>query len=697
MNKHIKLNLNYFIIIVFALICFQFLWLQPFSMKWDLAEQYLPWRYFLGKSLQNGEIPFWNSFQLGGYPTFADPQSGFWYYPIWIVGYLFGYSMKIIELEILTLVITAGIGFYKLNIKLGNSKQASLLVSMAYMCSGFIIGNAQHLTWIAAAAWIPWLFYHYNYIREEKINYHLIWFLIILYLFASSSYPAFIIVSAYLIGIDQLTLFFKSKEKSKFILNGIVLVILCIIILSPIIYSLISSKAYFSRGAGLTLAKALQHPFTWQSLLSFVAPFASFKNPSLFNTDISMSNAYIGIVPFVLLITSLLFIKKLKKERSWLIWAFIFILIGFGDQTPIRKFLFDYIPGFNLFRFPALFRLFAIGYLLLYVGSVYGRFEDVAKKSLWIITTLVILFSAYIYLNINSWHPFHLNSLSALAKQFESTTFTQHLLFQYTISGILLILFALIVIKKMPRYLIIIVCVLDLFINVRINAMATMVLDTKTSAVDSLLINAPQQFHTPKQQALISSIDQQYEYRWPLNWNMNCYFGEIAIDGYNPFVLNTFNSLSESPLKDSIWKNAWFSFPTALLESDTPTLVSSNTSWKYNSNNNTRKIYTGVVKVNTISYSPRQFNLNYSSTDTALLVFAQNPYAGWMARIDNESQTIQTVNYAQQLVVLTPGTHQVTWEFNNIYLNWILILHVILFCMLFVYASYQSIVKHYYI
>ncbi len=697
MNKHIKLNLNYFIIIVFALICYQFLWLQPFSMKWDLAEQYLPWRYFLGKSLQNGEIPFWNSFQLGGYPTFADPQSGFWYYPIWIVGYLFGYSMRIIELEILALLIIGGIGFYKLSIKLGNSKQASLLVSIAYMCSGFIIGNAQHLTWIAAAAWIPWLFYHYNYIREEKSNYHLIWFLIILYLFASSSYPAFIIVSAYLICIDQLTLFFKSKEKGKFILNGILLLILCVIILSPIIYSLISSKAYFSRGAGLTLVKALQHPFTWQSLLSFVAPFASFKNPSLFNTDISMSNAYIGIVPFILLITSLLFVKKLKKERNWLIWALVFILIGFGDQTPIRKFLFDYIPGFNLFRFPALFRLFAIGYLLLYVGSIYGRIEVVAKKSLWIIITLVILFGTYIILNINSWHPFQLNSLSALAKQFESTTFTQHLLFQFAISGILLILIALIMIKKMPRYLIIIVCMLDLFINVRINAMATMVLDTKTSAIDSLLINAPKKFHTPKQQALISSIDQQYEYRWPLNWNMNCYFGEIAIDGYNPFVLNTFNSLSESPLKDSIWKNAWFSFPTTLLESDTPTLVSSKTTWKYNSNNNTKKIYSGVVKVNTTSYSPRQFNLNYSSTDTALLVFAQNPYSGWIARIDNERQTIQTVNYAQQLVVLTPGTHQVTWEFNNTYLNWILILHMILFCMLFIYAIYQSIIKHYYI
>ncbi len=697
MNKHIKLNLNYFIIIVFALICYQFLWLQPFSMKWDLAEQYLPWRYFLGKSLQNGEIPFWNSFQLGGYPTFADPQSGFWYYPIWIVGYFFGYSMKIIELEILALLIIAGIGFYKLNVKLGNSKQASLLVSIAYMSSGFIIGNAQHLTWIAAAAWIPWLFYHYNYIREEKSNYHLIWFLIILYLFASSSYPAFIIVSAYLICIDQLTLFFKSKEKGKFILNGILLLILCVIILSPIIYSLISSKAYFSRGAGLTLVKALQHPFTWQSMLSFVAPFASFKNPSLFNTDISMSNAYIGIVPFILLITSLLFVKKLKKERNWLIWALVFILIGFGDQTPIRKFLFDYIPGFNLFRFPALFRLFAIGYLLLYVGSIYGRIEDVAKKSIWIIITLVVLFGTYIILNINSWHPFQLNSLSALAKQFESTTFTQHLLFQFAISGILLILIALIMIKKMPRYLIIIVCMLDLFINVRINAMATMVLDTKTSAVDSLLINTPKQFHTPKQQALISSIDQQYEYRWPLNWNMNCYFGEIAIDGYNPFVLNTFNSLSESPLKDSIWENAWFSFPTTLQESDTPTLVSSKTTWKYNSNYNTKKIYTGVVKINTISYSPRQFNLNYSSTDTALLVFAQNPYAGWIARIDNEKQTIQTVNYAQQLVVLTPGTHQVTWEFNNTYLNWILILHMILFCMLFIYASYQSIIKHYYI
>lgn len=695
MNKHIKLNLNYFIIIAFAFICFQFLWLHPFSMKWDLAEQYLPWRYFLGKSLQNGEIPFWNSYQLGGYPTFADPQSGFWYYPIWIIGYLFGYSMKIIELETLTLLIIAGIGFYKLSMKLGNGKQASLLVSIAYMCSGFMIGNAQHLTWIAAAAWIPWLFYHYNYIREEKKNYHLIWFLLVLYLFASSSYPAFLIISAYLIGIDQFTLLIKNNEKGKFILNGILLVALCLIILSPIIYSLISSKAYFSRGAGLTLVKALQHPFTWQSLLSFVAPFASFKNPSLFNTDISMSNAYIGIVPFFILITSLFFVKKLKKERNWLIWAFVFILIGFGDQTPIRKFLFDYFPGFNLFRFPALFRLFAIGYLLLYVASVYGRIEEFSKKSIWVITLIVISFITYIVFNINSWHPFQLYSLSTLAKQFESTTFTQHLLFQFAISGILLILLAIIVIRKMPRYLIILICLFDLFINVRLNAMATMVLDTKTSAVDSLIINAPKQFHAPKQQALLSSIDQQYEYRWPLNWNMNCYFGEIATDGYNPFVLNTFNALSESPIRDSIWKNAWFSFPTVLVISDTPKTINTQMAWENNASYNTEKTYAGIVSVSEINYTPRQFKLNYSATDSALLVFAQNPYSGWIASIDGHKQNIQIVNYAQQLVVLTPGTHQVIWEFNNSYLNWILVLHVILFSLLFIYACYQSILKYY--
>ena len=90
----------------------------------------------------------------------------------------------------------------------------------------------------------------------------------------------------------------------------------------------------------------------------------------------------------------------------------------------------------------------------------------------------------------------------------------------------------------------------------------------KTKEVDKLIQNADENFNTPKFQALSKSIDQQYEYRWPLNWNMNCYYSEIAIDGYNPFVLNTFNKLESSFLRDSIWANPWLYFPSKIIYAD---------------------------------------------------------------------------------------------------------------------------------
>lgn len=379
MNKILKTNFHSILIIGFALICYHFLWASPYSLKWDMAEQYLPWRFFLGKSLQNGEIPFWNSFQLGGYPAYADPQSGFWYYPTWLIGGTIGYSMKVIELELLAFIILAGLGFYNLLRKLEASNISSCIFAICYMCSGFIVGNAQHLTWIAAAAWLPWLFYYYLSIRKNIYNNQFLWFLIVLYLFVSSSYPAFVIVSAYIIVLDQTVVFFKSDNKLKFVYERAILSLACIIILSPIIFSVYTSQDFFSRGDSLILKKVLQHPFSYQSLISLITPFASFKNPEFFKTDISMSNAYVGITPLVILLASVIS-GNIKKNYPYLLLSILFLLIAFGEQTPLRTLLYNYIPGFNLFRFPSLFRLFFIISILIFTAKQFDLTDFTSKK-----------------------------------------------------------------------------------------------------------------------------------------------------------------------------------------------------------------------------------------------------------------------------------------------------------------------------
>ena len=89
-------------------------------------------KFFISKSLNNGVLPFWNPYQLGGYPTFADPQSGVWFYPTWIISLLFGYSMSIIQLEFLFALIFGCIGFYKLSQRLSFNKSISSILAISY-------------------------------------------------------------------------------------------------------------------------------------------------------------------------------------------------------------------------------------------------------------------------------------------------------------------------------------------------------------------------------------------------------------------------------------------------------------------------------------------------------------------------------------------------------------------------------------
>ncbi len=662
-------------------------------MKWDLAEQYLPWRYFLGKCISNSVLPYWNPFQLGGYPAYADPQSATWYYPAWVIGGTVGYSMKIIQLEVLSLITLGGLGFFMLSKKIGNSTNSSFFFSLSYLASGFFVGNAQHLTWIAAAAWIPWLFYHYLYIRKESYNSHVLWFLIVLYLFSSSAYPAFLIVSAYIIFIDQIIVFIKSSNKKQFILQKAVLIILCLIALLPILYSTFSSINYYSRGTGITVEKALQHPFTWQSLLSLIAPFSSFKNPTLFNTDISMANAYIGLLPLILL---LIYSVSKKNSRStfWLIIAGVFLIISIGSQLPIREFLFNYLPGFNLFRFPSLFRLFFVIALLLFAASYYDilkiYIEKYRKKIVALIVITVCIFIGIIIYFISAWKPFEISSLHTLATQYEQSTFEQHLIYQLAFQSILLLSFCLLLYKKIGHFFLLTFICVDLFMSVRLNAMATMVVNTKTEVVDNLIPSNQQSFHVPKLQPLANVIDQQYQYRWPLNWNMNCYYGEIAIDGYNPFVLNSFNLLENSIIKDSVWQNAWLYFPSKIMYADESPSLNASEAWIQSSKTSEENFYSKPI-IDSIQLNPNRIFLTYNSDSASALVLAQNPFPGWVACIDNIETSIYSCNFAQQLIKLPAGKHTVEFIFDNLLLKYINIIHLILFAFTLLYAGIISL------
>ncbi len=645
-KSNIKIDYYLIFLILYVVIAFHFMWFDAYSMKWDMAEQYLPWRFFISKSLNNGVLPFWNPYQLGGYPTFADPQSGVWFYPTWIISLLFGYSMSIIQLEILFALIFGCIGFYKLSQRLNFNKSISSILAVSYISSGFIIGNAQHLTWIYAAVFIPWLLYFYLDIRVTINKRSLIAFILINYFFLSSSYPAFVIVLYYIFSIDQFVLFIKDSNKINFIRSRIIWLILLILTTIPITYSIISSSAYFSRGSGITLNRALQHPFSINSTISFLFPFSTFKNPDFFKTDLSMANGYFGVLGFIFLLFGC-FRKLNKYEALLILLSILFLIISFGSATPIRELLYHYLPGFNLFRFPSLFRLFFIITALILVGSSIQYIQVQNKWKAFRVTIIALIILSIIILISYKNHISFINDL-------EKFSFLQHILFQLIIHSVL---FALLLInKKFNTIFLLIIISIDMFVSIQLNSHASMVLEVKSKEVDELIHNRDENIETPSSTPLITHIDQTYQYRWPLNWNMNCYFGEIAIDGYNPFVLKSFNDLSESKLKDSIWNKPFY----------------------YLENNINSKVELMNFKINDIQFK-------VSSSDTNSLTLAQNPYPGWHTYVNDVETASYQSNISHQSVKINKGESIVRWKYSNNTLIILFILHLLILLALLIY------------
>ncbi len=131
----------------------------PFQGNYsDLTISHAPNLIFLQKALQaSGEAPLWSSAILSGYPFAANPLSGMWYPPMWLIVPLavpFGFNL-LVWLHLLW----AGLGMYLYLRSLGNGKLPSLLGGISFELMPKLLGHfaAGHVTLVFAVAWTPWL------------------------------------------------------------------------------------------------------------------------------------------------------------------------------------------------------------------------------------------------------------------------------------------------------------------------------------------------------------------------------------------------------------------------------------------------------------------------------------------------------------------------------------------------------------
>ncbi len=353
--------------LLLALICLSAYWQITFNLhpvKYDMPDCYYPWRSFISDALQNGHAPVWNPYQLFGSPIHADPSSGAWYPPVWVIGLLFGYSLKILGWELLLHVWLAGVGFLKLGKRLGFSAQTSFLLSVGYMLSGIFTGNAQHITYVISACWIPFILYYFLNAAQRFCTAESLKGGIALFFLITGGYPAFSVILFYLLiilGLYQILHLISQKKNTaivQWISSRAILGGTAILLSGGFLWSVYQVTPLITRTRSFSAADAQYGPFSPEAVLSFILPYTS-VDPIFVKTDISMANGYFGLAFFLFFGLSFLY-KASTPIRIFQAFAIFALSASVGSALPVREWLFDYAPLMNIFRFPGVFRLFVI-------------------------------------------------------------------------------------------------------------------------------------------------------------------------------------------------------------------------------------------------------------------------------------------------------------------------------------------------
>lgn len=638
-------------------------WLMP---KWDNIDCYLPYRYFVSWSEHSGHLPLWNPYQHMGYPAYSDMQDGMYNPFVQLLIWCGGYSPTSLMIELLSYVIIATLGAYQLSQLFVSGRISRFLIGICFGLSGFMLGTSQIMIFLAGAAFLPFILYHFWLLLKIGDLKHLALTAVFIALEVTVASPAYTIVLVYLL-LAVTTCHFSLYRKigGKMLLGRWVwqlpllgLILLCLLL--PYVISVIDFLPYFGRADQLEYGPyLLQNPFDFHSWFSFLYPYATLANSKWFQTtDLTMRSAYFGWLPFLFCLFSILFIKEKKVLLLW-VGVLIFIVVAAGGSTPIYR-LFYELPGFGLFRHPSLFRAHLILCMVLLAGIglerwLHGQMQDFFIRILVVfvgITACLFMWSIL--------HPYTNDLKSLLSWHAPTSEWNTHymksffLLNSVVILPLCILVFWLIRKKKPARWLLGIV-VLDLLIYSQITLPATVHSPYKRSDYERYFKKLP---NRPDQQSAsipYKELIENYEPKMMGIWrNTATYHKSLTFDGHNQTQFRGFNTAEKNGGLEFAKENPLFYEISERIDLSNDSVKRDNCLWQLHKaiviNPDTLQITNPTIGFNRFSVK-----VTNRSDRSDILVLNQNFHKGWSARLNEKPLIIHQANDAFMAVKIPPS------------------------------------------
>lgn len=690
MKRQLPYLTRYLLLFVIAVLAFWQVAFMVYPVKYDMPDCYYPWRFLVGEILQSGELPLWNYYQLFGSPIHADPSSGAWYPVVWIIGLLKGYTLHALALELVFHIGLAGIGFFKLARVFNLTKNTSLLLSIAYMLSGFFAGNAQHITYIISACWIPFVLLYFIKLQRTLTIQYAAKTALVLFMLITGGYPAFTVILVYFLAV--LFLYFligDAKEKQYHQLRmrigmNMLLAVFYIAAASVMLVSVYGALPYITRANSFQLQNALYGPFSVQSFLSFVFPFTSVDNDFI-QTDMSMSNAYFGVLMVPVFLLALIR-KKSPLQKVFLGFGLFALAAAVGNALPVRAWLFEYFPAMNIFRFPSVFRIYVILSFLLVSGYTLQEIlldkyplKKIAEFLLLITAVVVITLGLFAYFS----DPFSLSEFyqTRLFIRLEDPVMWNNMVIQAIPAGLFLLLaFGMLKLNISTQKRVVLwglFLTADLLLAVQFNSPYTVFYKeftgTESKAGEQGFTKG---FPIPTMEPIGNKAPELVS--GPFWKNLNIFKKQPSSDGMNNFIFtSTMNLIDLYP--DELEKIN--TLPLVYVSLDIRSFKQFNTDREagniqptslyveeeifvnYNSISSDSTIQNEMVKIEAIS--PSSITLQTETSQANFLTLLQSEYTGWSALVDGKETEIIQSNSLFMSVPVSSGKHTVEFVYNN--------------------------------
>ena len=661
------------------------------SLKWDMIDCYLPWRYHVGECLQNGIFPFWNPYTHCGYPIHADLRS-VWYPETFLVGLTTGYSNLTLHLLFILHLSLAGLGMYLLSRHFTSDWRAGAIAGAAYILSGFFVGHGQEMFGIIAATWIPFVLYYFIRLQLDRKPTDIIPASLFAFLLVTGGYQAMWAILLYLLLAIFIVYFIKYlreqnlKEALRLLKLNLLLGFVTGLSLMVIAVTLIQVSPHLGRLGGVSLEDAWFMPFSPRSAISFLLPFASVKDAAFYDTDISMNNAYAGMIMLIFFISSLITKRKMLMNL-FIVFGLVSLVASFGKYTPVRGILYHLFPLMDLFRHSSFFSYFTVLAIILGasagLGDFFARPLLFRKKIIWIsgaIGSVIIVLLASSLIKMNQADFLFFKPSTDFAAWLAAPDRHEHIIFHAILQLVFLTVFLLLIRKSSSsrKLLIAALILVEMVVSVQLNIYFTVASPgVSPKEIASNISRRAPGFPLPPANVPVSLNTEQnasYSVLWR---NTNIFNKTVSFEGFNSFRLKGCEVLADSfpQLAQFAINNAPVYLSDQILShypSDLPIISEDNTALfadeKSFPGGFPELSKTSSDSLHITGFSPGNVVVNVSCKNSVAVTLLQAWYPGWKVFIDGVETKHFVSNKLFISTICTPGEHVIKFSYSNLWL-----------------------------